>query len=291
VAQIGYLFSRSETFAVGQSNYDILAIDGHYGLRAVLLAGSGVLLLLRRTRDLAAGLVLSVSLLAVAFDFGLLRPAVLHRQDDLATWTTVGALGVLAVAGVLVLVAVARQNRPAEARRRQDRKDRVAAVTLGFFGAAILFLGVCLDSVQVRLASAADAPAFQCCGWSHVDGWQQIGMALGGTAIVVLAVFAATLRWKALAAGLLVGVTWLPLAKAVEYVLIIVAPEKSFIGYNNSLSSLASIRLSAAPMGGFWLLLVGVLLLVAAAVSRLRLGRRENPYSAQPYAPPGRPAR
>jgi len=290
-AEIAYLFGQSEVFFPGQHNYDVLAVVTARGLYAVILIADAVLLLLPRTRQVAAGLAMSVSLLSIAYDFGVFRPIVFKLEDHVAVWARVGGLVFVAVGGPVALVAVIRRPRASVAavRRRQSRVDRVAAMTLGFFGAAIVVLGSCLDSFRAQLSVGTDQESFQCCGWSHSSGWAQAQLAVGGFALLLLAVLAATLSSKILAAGVLIGAALQSLPTLAQVVILIVAPVKSFYGFAAPQGEIAS-GISIGPAAGFWLDLFGMLLLVAAAVARLRLGQRRNPYSAQPFAEPGHSA-
>jgi hypothetical protein len=291
LTQIVYLLAHSETFLPGQPNYELLAIDAYYGLRAVLMFACGALLLNRRTRELAAGLALSVSALSLAFYFGTLRPSVITGTGDrLAIYMGVGATVIITVAGIVAFVAVVRERREGRVYGRQSRVDRVVAVAAAFFGAMILFAGECTDTYRVALQTTLGDESVQCCGWSKMSSWRAAELLVGAAVTLVLAVFAATLRSKKFAAGLLFGTTVLPLSPVAQVVALSAAPLQSLYGFHYTSSPLIPKWVTGSPVAGFWLQLFGVLLLVSAAVARLLLGRRRNPYSAQPFAAPGHSA-
>jgi hypothetical protein len=291
VTQVVYLFAHSETFVPGQANYELLSIDAFYGLRAVLVFACGALLLTERTRELAGGLALSVSVLSLAFYFASLRPSVINgTADRLARYMGAGATVLLIGAGIVALVAVLRERRRGVVHRRQSRTNRVIAVVAGFLGAVFLLVGECIASYRVELRTQLGEQTVQCCGLSRVSGWSAAELLVGTGVTLVLAVFAATLRSRKFAAGLLFGTTVLPLSNVAQVAALSAAPVQSIYGFNHRFSGFASIGVTSTPLAGFWLALLGLLLLAAAAVARLLLGARKNPYSAQPYAAPGHSA-
>jgi hypothetical protein len=114
-------------------------------------------------------------------------------------------------------------------------------------------------------------------------------MLVGGLTLLVFALLAATLSSKILAAGMLIGAAALPFPTFAQVIMLIVAPMRSFYGFSAPKDQIAT-QISIGPAAGFWLDLFGMLLLVGAAVARLRLGPHRNPYSAQPFAEPGHSA-
>jgi hypothetical protein len=301
VTQVVFLFAHSEGVTRLQSNYEFGAVDAYYGIRALLFFGCAALLLARRSRRLAAGIALSLGAGSLAFYFGTLRPSVFDgRADRLALWMGAGALVFTVLAGLLTLLALVREARPARraaavpqvgpfayapppaaVRRQQARSERVTAVVAGFAGAVLLALGRFTDTFQVTISSGGSIGdhTVRCCGWSQVGGWEQAQLAVGSAATLLLAVLAATLGARTVAAGMLAGLVLLPLSDVAQTVAVAVAPAQSIYGFD-ALSSNPFLRsgVAASPAAGFWLLLIGIGALAGAALARLLMGPRENPY-------------
>ena len=252
------------------------------GSRVLALIICGVLLFFRRTREVASGLVLGIAAIWAARYFYTLRPARLSRGiDALGVSLFLAAFGLMVAGAIMVLTLVIRQrSRVTGSTRRQGRPDRVAAVVLGELGAMFWITGTLLtwEKIGVGTVSQGIERTESCCRWSQVDGWNQSSIVIGGVVFLILAVFAATIRAKALAAGLLFGIVVLPLADVLRVVITTVAPMPSFYGirYSPEIMSFAKVTVSADV--GLRIGLVGIALIAAAAVSRLLLGQRKDRY-------------
>jgi hypothetical protein len=285
VLQAATLFtdSRQVTGVVGPG-YETVAFDVVFGIRTVVMLACGVLLLVSRVREFAGGLAVGFGLELLAGYFWQLRPStVTSLFVGHGWWLLVGAYSALAMGTVIALVVLLRRReRVREQRTGAERRvDRVAAVSLGFAGAVFWWIAAALTwyRLSVTLSSGGSPLSRECCSWSDDDGWKQVGILAGGATIVVLALFAATARSKLRAVGLLLGAVAAGLQDLAVVIAIQVAPMPTMYGihYRRVLpADSGSIAGTGTP--GFWLALIGLLLLSGAAVTRLALGSRKAAY-------------
>jgi hypothetical protein len=297
VVQLAFLVTRSVALAPNLPNYDFLALDAFYGLRALVLLGCGVLLLGRRSRELAAGMALGIAGISLARYFvTVVHPSDMTRRNFVGGyWIGVASYVLSLLAGLVTLIAVLRRPAPAapaapalRTTRRQSRSDRLVAVTAGFAGAVLWFIGECLDAyeVDVRSVSTGVGQAQRCCALSgRLTTWERGELVASGIALVALAVFAATLRSKSLGAGVVIGAVLIPLSDVVQALVIAAAPLPAVysVHYQRFIGTLLTV--DAKVVEGFWLTLVGLLVLTGAAAFRLR-GARDNPYPELGAGPP-----
>lgn len=291
VVEAAILFAHTKGAEIRVPLNDSPAVDVDEGSRALVLITCGVLLLLRRTREVASGLVLGVAAIWVARYFYTLRPSYLTRGVDTLGAVLLVAAFVLLVAGaisVLTLTFVRRARAGARERsqsspRRQRRPDRIAAVLLGFGGAALCAVSgpLAWEKFSIELTDMAITRTESCCSWSQVDGWNKTAVVTGGVMVIVLAMFAATIRAKMFAAGMLLGAALLPAIDVLRLVVIGLTPVQSFYGIRGSQHLAAMNRLAVSGDVGFWVGVAGVVLIAAAAVCRLLLGWRQDRFSIQ----------
>ena len=285
VLHAAVLFTRAHMVAgsVGPA-YETIAIDAVFGARIVVMLGCGALLLVPRARALAGGLAVGFGLTLLSGYFWQLRPSNLRSQlYGLGSWLLVGAFALVTAATIIVLVVLLRRReRVSDARTAAERRaDRVAAVALGFAGAALWWIATTLTWYRIGLSGSGGSGILttdECCSWSQDDGWKQVGILVGGATILVLALFAATVNSKLRAAGLLLGVVAASLQDVVLSAITQIAPMPTLYGIHYRQLIPGDINIVSTATAGFWLSLVAVLLLSVAAVSRLALGPRKAAY-------------
>lgn len=283
IVEAAFLFAHTSGTEVRLPLNDSIDLDIDEGSRALMLITIGVLLLLRRTREAASGLALGLAAIWVARYFYMLRPSTLSQGiDTLGVGLFIAAFVLMAAGAVSVLtltfVRRARATDRQRSRRRQRRPDRIAAVLLGFGGAFLCAIGALLAWVKASIGTTATGVTrtVSCCSWSEDDTWIKTAVVIGGVVIVVLAVFAATIRSKAFAAGVLFGVALLPIVEVLRVIVYGIFPAQSFYGIYASRAIMDITHVSISGDAGFWVGLTGVVLIAAAAVCRLVLGQRED---------------
>ncbi|HEU5353091.1 MAG TPA: hypothetical protein VFU65_01440 [Actinocrinis sp.] len=288
LAEAAALFARTLGGSTNQHVYESLGLLVGQCVKAVILLACGVLIMNRRTRDTACGLALGVVLIVDTNSFWRLRPSRLSSEyDALGISVSLANFALQAAGAIVVLVLVIRQRtrRTGHTRRTrrgapQRRADRVAAVLLGFGGAVLLTISNLLTSYRLTLGTIFGGPqrSQECCSWAQNDGWNHVAVVLGGTAMIALALLAATVRAKARAAGLLFGMALVSIPDVALTFASSVAPKQTFLGFHYRQFVGSDITLSFTPTAGFWIELVGMLLIAGAGICRLLLGPREDRY-------------
>ncbi len=283
VLQAAVLFVDTRSLSGSEPVYDSIAFDLEFGMGAAALLACGTLLLVRRARELAGALATGLGLAVLTGYFWQLRPSKLKSLlGGHGSWLLVGTYTMLALGTVTVLtVVLRRRERVVESRTKAERRaDRVVAVVLGFGGAVFGCIAGALAWYRFGVGPASGGgiqSTFECCSWSQADGWMQSAVLANGATIVVLALFAATARSRFRAAGLLLGVVMAGLPDFAIAVAVQVAPLPTFYGIHFRQQFPDTIAVGTATPG-FWLGLIGLLLLSAAAVTRLALGSRTAAY-------------
>ncbi|HEU5425571.1 MAG TPA: hypothetical protein VFU74_01795 [Actinocrinis sp.] len=290
-AQLAMLFVRTSIGSTSQMLYDSLAFDVVQGLRSALFLGCGMLLINRRTREAACGIALSAALIADIRYFWKLRPSTVTREyGAIGAWLS-GAVFVLQSAGAVAVLVLLIRRRTARG-ARQRRTDRIVALLLGFTGAVLWATSNPLAWYRIRFGSASGyaGRTDACCSWTQVDSWDRVAIVLGGLSMIVLAFVAATVRAKARAAGLLFGMALVPLGDVAWSITSSIAPMPSFYGFHYRQYLSPSVTVTDTPMPGFWIALIGVVLIAAAGACRLLLGSREERYLVPELTGAGRAA-
>jgi hypothetical protein len=281
----GVLFTHSSVYGSRYPLYDYLEEATFYGTHAVIMLACSILLLIHRTRAWAAGLMLGLGAVWLAHYYNSALPFEFKQEHDgLAAGLHAAAFVLTMAAAAVALVAVLRQPRP-DRRIRPSRSDRIAAVALGLAGAVLLAAAQLAnwDALTAHPASGAADPPEYCCGWSsHVDLWAKGALAATAVALPVIALVAVVLRSRILAAGLLIGAAATSLADVARSIVLAANPMEALYGLHYPREIFNGGYVTAQPVVGFWLGLIGILLLTAAGVSRLLLSPRPGPYQAVP---------
>src|SRR5258708_3701522 len=299
-AEFALLFVRSSNTLAGGLGYEYLAVDAYYGLRAVVLLACGTLLLVRRTRELASAMAVGIALIWLTQYFYALRPATIARASHFADeWFYLASFALAVIGGVLALAAVSRRGArtaadadpggdPGTVTRTgthtgpgQSMADRSVAVLVALAGAGLWILAQALAWQQFVLhtAQAGTINGARCCTWSQLGGWEHGSIIAGGLTALVLAAFGAMLRSKTRAAGLLLGLLLIPLSEVAENVVCVIAPMPALYSVNYRRLVGDSISLDYHVLAGFWLGTAGLVLFAVAALLRILLARRGDPYA------------
>lgn len=263
--------------------YDSVGFDVDFGVKALFMIACGVLLLNRRTREWAGGFAVGFGLFTLADYFWRLRPAELKSDFvTLGSWLYVAVYALGAAASVVALVALLRRRRTVgDARSRAERRvDRLVVVVLVFVAAVLWMVGTSLawNRIGVGTGSGGIQHTEECCSWSQDNGWKQTAIVVGAITALALALFAATLNSKLRSTGVLFGIVAAGLPSVVSSVLTAIAPLPTAYGVHYRDFIPADTRIVVTVTTGFWTGVAALLLLCAAAVSRLALGARKAAY-------------
>lgn len=284
VLQAAVLLANSNNGVFVESGYYSLGLDVIYGVRAATMVACGALIFVRRTREFGGGLTVGFALVFVTNHMWQLDPTWLKFEANrFGTWLAYGVFALVFASAVIVLIVLLprRRDRVGERRTRAERRlDRIVAVALGFTGALLWTIATLLGWLRLGEGTPTGGvdQVSECCSWAQDNGLKQVGILVGGAMAIVLALFAATLRSKIRAVGLLLGVVAAGLSDVLSQVASQIAPMQTVYGFHYRQIVPAGLRIVVTGAGGFWLALAAMLILCGAAVSRLMLGPRKAAY-------------
>ena len=283
VLQAAMLFSSTHKPSGDEPLYDTVGFDVDFGVGVILMLACGALLLQRSAREPVGGFAVGFGLFTSVGGFSQLRPS-RARADfgGLGAWLLDGVFTLIVAATVIVvIVLLRRRERVSDGRTWGERRvDRVIVVLLGLTGAVLWSISFLLTSRRIVVGSISSHVdrTYECCTWSQNDGWKQVAIPAASVTIVVLALIAATLRSKLRAAGMLAGVVACGLSTVASALVNRIAPLPALYGVHYRQQLPLDITIGYSVLTGFWVAVVGMLLLSAAAIARLALGARKAAY-------------
>lgn len=171
--------------------------------------------------------------------------------------------------------SLATPRTPASSPRRDVellRRQRLLCLLAGVFGIVPFAIGLMIDSMTITVAGVDRSET--CCTFAQRSGWEKAD-AIGFVAVLALfVVFAAIDRSRARSVAWLLAPTLLGVANILGLLAELAWPAQSFLGDT-------SLDLRISLIAGFWLQLLGTLVLLAAAAIRSGLDKA----AAEPYRP------
>ena len=258
--------------------------DAINGLRIIYSLVIAALILSRRRREFALALGAAFGFCAFSNELADLNPALYAGpQASPFQYLDAGAELCTLAASVLCALTLWRrrvpEKRPAPRGRRDLdllRRHRSLCLLVGIFGVLPQVMGFVVDSVSI-LVPGADEP-IGCCDFTQLAGWSRVQV-IGSAVVSVICVLIAVIdRSRVRSAAWLLG----PALLGVVYVAGLLAeallPTPLAAGSGLGADEEPQVTLVA----GFWLILLGTLVLLAAAVilPRLRYGPRPTAASA-----------
>ncbi|HEV2635452.1 MAG TPA: hypothetical protein VGX23_09925 [Actinocrinis sp.] len=270
LALAGFLLPHTGTSRV----YDLWDVDALFGPEAIGLLAAAVLLVPRRTRPMASGLVLGALPLWFAEEIGTFRPSTLFARDVRASgiFLLVAAVFFLVAFGLLLAAALTERGAGAARRpSRSARKARLLVLLTGIVGLAVFVTGRFMNWQTTAISVPGGQPAHSsCCSIGEVAGWTKTEYVVGALVLLGLVVAATAVRPRLRGAGLLFGATYFLLGGLAEAVEGMVAPLRSEIGLTQIVAQ-EHLTVTVGPVAGFWIAVLGAAFIAGTAVLRLTL--------------------
>lgn len=274
VLQAVWLFTGKLTSASVEANYRDPQEVASFGLMILLSLVVAACVAKRASREfgLALALVVAVGILGAFLDN--LRPSSYLGSEATFSHEVYGASLLCALAGGFTAGLEWRyrslESPPAQKARRNRRlvrDQRLLCLLAAIFGAVPFVIGSALDNVSVFVPSLGYS--FSCCSLAQRTGGGKADYFAFSAVLIAFIVFAAIDRSPIRSTAWLIGPAVLGLSIVAASIAEVIWPDASFNGFG----VVPIMHLQASALPGFWLVLIGALVLLAAAAIRARLDR------------------
>ena len=262
--------------------------DGANGFLALSCLAIAACVLSRGGREFGLALGAAFALCMLAGELHNLNPALYAgSQADPFQWLFGVAELFRVVAGVLCGLASWRARGPAARRpaprARRDlellRRQRLLYLLAAIFGVVPLAIGTMVDWESISAPGIGQS--YECCTFAQETAWERADIIALPVALAVCVLFAAISGSRARSAGWLLGPALSGAEFVVEFVVEALWPTQSAYGIG---AAPAAAEVHVTLLTGFWLMLLGTLVLLAAAIVRARLRSQARPYGPAPTA-------
>jgi hypothetical protein len=274
VLQTVWLFVAKLTSASAAPNYRYPQQDASFGVVILLCLAIAVCVAMRASREFGLALALGVAVGILGAFLQDLRPSLYLGSEATSAHELYGASLLCALAGGFTAGLEWRYRslerspaRKVRVDRRLVRNQRLLCLLAGMFGAVPFVIGSALDYVSVSLQNPEYS--FSCCSLAQRTGSEKAEYFGFSAVLVAFVVFAAIDRSPIRSSAWLIGPAVLGLSIAAAPIAEVIWPDASSDGFGAASGTPTQV----SPLPGFWLALIGVLVLLAAAAIRARLDR------------------